>query len=63
MDLIHLNNCDGRRLAINPLMVEAVYVVFEQPNEADGENCRIRCAGVEYMVTETYQEVTDLLSV
>lgn len=57
MKLIKLTNAEFgeelKTIALNPAFIESVHVSFVD----DGENCRVRCAGVEWIVRECAADV------
>jgi hypothetical protein len=47
---------EGKQLALNPKFVEAIYVSFSG-DAGQGENCRVKCGGKEWIVQETFDQI------
>ena len=47
---------EGKPIALNPAFIEAIYVSFIM-DEPDGEKCRVLCAGREWIVQETFEQI------
>lgn len=44
---------EGKPIALNPAFIEAIFVEFTGRDE----NCRVLCAGREWIVKETFDQI------